>query len=579
MIDRLMPKNFLLPAVSILNALGARGAWLVVAIVGLAAPPRMAAAEPMTGRATLELQVTVDADALTQSLDDHSLRLDEIERQQVELRRLIETLGEPIPPGAGAGAGTDVGLGVVPVGGFFMFPFSPDSRLVFVAGDGNDANSGFTPDQPLRTPAAGYAKLRDGRPDHLLFRAGDTFTGNLGILRKSGRNADQPMVIGVYDNPNMPDAPRPILLSPEGHWALKNFGDPANHIAFVGLHLVAVHRDPDGPDFNDQSLTPKQWKHAGITMLGDTQNITVQDCRFQYFNFALVFQSNKKSGYAQNIRLHRNIVLDSYGHWDKDIAGHSSGIYAAYIDGLSITQSVFDHNGWNERVRGAGRTKFNHNLYLQYDCTGDTRLTGNIITRGSAHGLQLRAGGVLQDNLFVENPLAFFVGRNKSVVRRNVILHSIDMGPDQDDARGHGFEVLPCVDALIEQNILAQKGGSLEAAAAITVAWEKSYIEWLDGRPSRVTIRDNKIYKWPRYDGREQTIHLSTKPDEFVEQGNVIDGDFPDPKRDVGRYMESIGREASLEAFLDVVRDRPRGQWNPAFAAEAVNAYVREGFE
>ncbi|MEM8739003.1 MAG: hypothetical protein AAGG38_11085 [Planctomycetota bacterium] len=562
------------------------------------------AAQTLTGSATVEVQV--DAGPVTEELDALRDRLDEAEREREELRRLLGTLGAPpdpppgnspeTPPGTPPGTPPDLSAGtpadaVSPPtygsDGFTPITPSADSRVVYVSSSrGSDRNHGLSPDAPLRSVYAGYRRLRHGFPDHLLFFAGDTFAENLGKIDKSGRSAQEPMVFGVYVDPQKPDLPRPIFFSPGESWAFKDFRANGSHLVFRGLHLMAPHRDARRPGFNPLALTPEQWKHSGLRFLGDAQNITVEDCVLELFKFGLVFQSDPDHGLMRNIRLHRVVVADSFGHWDKKIAGHSSGLYAQYIDGLAITDSVFDHNGWNTMVQGAGKTKFNHNLYIQKDCQ-NVAVRRSIMARGASHGLQLRSGGVVEDCLFVGNALAFYVARRPSVVKDNVVMHSADLGEGKADRRGHGIETLPVQSAEITGNIISQKGGTADFAPAIGITWAKGAGRWLDGRPYRVTLVGNRVHAWPRYEGRESAIDITGAAEVQDNRDNQVDrasgGTFDaaqwrEPGRDVAGYAATLGLDASLEAFLMRARQRPRGLWDDRFAAPGVNAYIREGF-
>lgn len=548
--------------------------------------------QTLIGNATVE----IDAAQFIERMNAQDARLDAAERERDALRQAVQSLAQASPPRPDAPAGSILSAptatspaaaeepptSISPLAlatGFTVFPPAADGRTVYVSAQGSDRNHGYTPDVPMRTAQAAYQKLRDGRPDRLLFRAGDVFEGNLGALKKSGRSAAQPMIIGVYENADLPNAPRPVLLSPGGNWAKNDFRHTADYVAFVGLHIIAANRDPRRPGFDAAAMTPDHWNASAITYFGDAQHITIEDCVFEYFKFAIVFQSNKNNGYASEIKLHRNLILNSYGHWDKKIGGHSSGIYAAYLDGLTITENLWDHNGWHPDVPGAKRTKFNHNLYLQDNSTFATEIRGNLISRASAHGLQLRSGGNITDNLFVQNPLGFFTGKFPSVVQHNVVLQSVDMGTDDGEARGHGIEILPCLKATVENNIVSQKRGTLPNAYAIQFSWEKNYTEWLNGRNATGTLKNNKVYNWPRNGGGET---IDVKYGHIEVAGNVIDGNFPDPDRDVASYLKTLGvsaEDASLEAFLDTARTRPRGVWWPAYSATAVNDYIRQGFE
>ena len=55
---------------------------------------------------------------------------------------------------------------------------------------------------------------------------------------------------------------------------------------------------------------------------------------------------------------------------------------------------------------------------------------------------------------------------------------------------------------------------------------------------------------------------------------------FLDPTRSVGRYRDFIEGTtgSSLEDFLNEARQQSKFYWNPAYSAEAVNAYIRAGF-
>ena len=51
-----------------------------------------------------------------------------------------------------------------------------NSRVIYVSSStGSDSNTGLSPNSPLKTIAAGEALLRNGYPDQLLLKAGDTF--------------------------------------------------------------------------------------------------------------------------------------------------------------------------------------------------------------------------------------------------------------------------------------------------------------------------------------------------------------------------------------------------------------------
>ncbi|MEM8737012.1 MAG: right-handed parallel beta-helix repeat-containing protein [Planctomycetota bacterium] len=513
--------------------------------------------------------------------------------QPLEIRKRTITIINPNAPeddgsdvaeddGPGADA-PDFDSGELSATGFTVFKKSADTRVIYVAANGSDSNDGLSTSRPMKTAAAAYQKLRDGKPDWLLFKAGDTFKGNLGTVRKSGRSEKEPMLISTYG-----EGPRPIFLSPDTGWARKEFGTKGDNVAFVGLHLIAVNRDPNRPGFNAQNNPTNVWKQSGIRFLGDAKNVLIEDCILEYFGFGLVFQSDEKHGYARNIKIRRTGVVNSYSHWDKKIGGHSSGMYVNYVDGMLIEECVFDRNGWNPQVSGAGRTKFNHNIYVQRDSKNIT-LRKSILSRAASHGTQLRPGGVIEDSLYVGNALALYVARHESWVRRNVILKSDDLGDGKDDGRGTGIIILPSLHAHVEDNIVSQKAGRLEGSGAVNIVWGKGADEWLGGRDYRVSIRNNKIHDWYfQLGSRRESINIETGSAKIISNtGNQLDKEsggrtnppWIDPDRDIETYMKSIGRPASLDALVQGAVYRPRGQWAKAYSAEAVNQHIRRGFD
>ena len=520
-------------------------------------------------------------------------KFDKVPAGQVEMQTLLRVPGEPIQISkytleltasaddteSTTGEGDYHGL-TLSSDGFTNFTASADTRKVYVAANGNDDNDGLSPQTPLATPAKGYALLRDGYPDWLLFKAGDTFTSGLGTIYKSGRSADQRQVIGVYG-----EGERPLFEISDKFFAYKPFTTSVDNLAVVGLHLISPHRDTRRRDFSPSGMAD-YWHQGGFALLGPASNVLFEDLVIEYFNLGFVLQSDEKHGYQTGMQIRRSSIAHCYGHWDSSIGGHAQGIYASYVNGLEIDECVWDHNGWNPLVDGAIRTKFNHNLYIQSD-SRNVSVTRNIITRGSAHGLQLRPGGVIEDNLFVGNALAFFTGQEASTVRRNVVLQSDDMSGDADGVRGFGIEILPCEHAVVENNIISQKVGSADHGPAIGINWDRQYIERLEGRDYKVTLRDNKIYDWPRFEGRESAVVIDGSAQMLENTRNLVDlasggqEDPPwvDPDRDVECYMESLNRTASLEDFLHAATYRPRGKWSKEFSAEGVNHYIRRGFD
>ena len=116
-----------------------------------------------------------------------------------------------------------------------------------------------------------------------------------------------------------------------------------------------------------------------------------------------------------------------------------------------IEQSVFDHNGWNASISGAGATIFNHNLYLQY--TNGQVIFWEISLRISAtDGVMVRSGGSITNNLFVNDAMGPIIGitpgseptapvLTSAVISDNVILQATDIPSSPTQPRSMGIVV------------------------------------------------------------------------------------------------------------------------------------------
>ncbi|MBW2465132.1 MAG: hypothetical protein JRH11_26015, partial [Deltaproteobacteria bacterium] len=134
-------------------------------------------------------------------------------------------------------------------GGWTTFDLAADSRLIYVSADGDDGNDGLSPETAVATPRRGAELVRDGFPDFLLFRRGDTWRSSLSSDRiarrfKSGRSATERLVISSYGD----SALRP-RFEVEEHF-LDDDGHGRSNLAIVGLAFVSYRKSPGDADFN-----------------------------------------------------------------------------------------------------------------------------------------------------------------------------------------------------------------------------------------------------------------------------------------------------------------------------------------
>jgi len=206
--------------------------------------------------------------------------------------------------------------------------------------------------------------------------------------------------------------------------------------------------------------------------------------------------------------------------------------------GYGISQRLNDADDlsslFNVSAQGSpASTVFNRNMYLAHGF-GNTIVRGNIDSNGASGGLQLRMGGICEDNLFLRNPVSIIVGFTENdpdtvvggTIRRNVILGARDI---DTQAQASGI-VLTSV-----ANVVGGGGPSLINGLEVShniIAHQRLGTESLfgmrvigDGSFQNVTIHNNVIYDWARehwasnnvLDQRGAGIRLWMPPDSDVQ--------------------------------------------------------------
>lgn len=509
--------------------------------------------------------------------------------------------------------------------GWTEFTASPDTRIVYVSSSqGSDSNSGLSESAPKRTVAAGRALMRHGFPDWLLLRRGDTWTEALGHWRICGRSATEPMLISSYG----PSTQRPLLQTGTAHGLNTNLGAGSapsiDHIAIVGLHFQAHLFVGVG--------TPE-----GISWLVGGRNLLIEDCMFERYQNNIVVQGFDATRFDTRIR--RNVIVDSFAT-SAGTAGQ--GLYVSGCNGLLIEENIFDHNGWNESIPGAVPSVFRHGIYLQTGTGSGQNLNvvvrGNIIANSAATGLQLRPGGLCEDNLFLQNPINVLLGGGHNlaeggvdvIFRRNVILDGRDI--DSANRRGWSVNCHNLTSAVITQNIIAH-----QTSGQFPLGVEFNSIGGVG--ISNVTYTNNIVYKWGGVSSlifRGENVNSFTMTGNDMQEPNAVAGSplirhefaasvgaitssgnrfhsslgagfwvsianqsrslndwrtqvgdttstavrttYPDPERTIVTYQTSLGGTGGLTGFMQEARRQSKANWRPAYTAAAANSYFRAGF-
>ncbi|MEO0602539.1 MAG: hypothetical protein AAF211_13940, partial [Myxococcota bacterium] len=408
-------------------------------------------------------------------------------------------------------------------------------RMIYVSdSDGDDSNDGFTEGTAVKTIEHAMSLVRSGMPDWVVLKRGDTFRNQsfnqINDVTTGGPSAQEPFVISSYGSGERPKViPNTVGYGvPDG---LRIWSDNVSNVAIMGIEM-SKPLDAYGGG-------------AGVSILNPVSNIHIEDVRVSGFGANLVFQG-RETDKMDNVVIRRSVVDNSFVDLVAE-DGHSSGMYASHVKGLLIEESVFDHNGWSEQVGGGYPTKFNHNVYIQSD-SEDVVVTDSIIGRGSAAGVQVRPGGTVSGSVFVGNNDAFYLSSGQEDATGLALNNVVTEGSDKQifGARSWGIDLFNNEGYAAVGNIVAN-GPSTAGAALVGT----------DG----AILADNIVYNW------------GNSPDEGLTATNPID-----PDRTISSYHASIGREGSVDAFMEAVSLYGRHHDDPVYDTAAIYDYFEQGF-
>ena len=508
-------------------------------------------------------------------------------------------------------------------GGFSTFDIGAGSQVVYVSSsEGDDNNDGSSPALAVATLARGAELVRDGENDFMLLRRGDVWRGESLGRFKSGQDATHPLVLASYgDSTTLP------RIEVDGQFIDHN-GKARSFVAVVGLEIVSYPKIPGDSEFDGAT-------GGGFRYVGGGQGLLIEGCHLVYGE--VVVQSYDTEHY-DGVEVRRNVIEQSYhvGTCGQNSTYRPSGMYSSHVNNLTIEGNVFDHNGWNEEVSEACATMYNHNMYLNAD---GLVVRDNIIARASSMGIKMRSdatgdaeGLIFENNLLVDGEIGIGIGGNTSeparfsdVTIRNNVFTEIGLGNPTERNFSWMLAVDDNTSATIEGNYflhqpwynnaygIALGGGS---ASDITVSGNTFYA--LRARAlrvkaeagwSNVSVLGNTFVD-PEHDSclvdheggfgavsYANNAYLSSAgSDWFCVDGNrrslsewesasgesgatTWTGSFTDPDRTVSTYAASLGLASNLEAFLEVARQQSRLTWRSDMTANAVNDYIRAGFQ
>lgn len=491
----------------------------------------------------------------------------------------------------------------VPAGGWTNLTPPPGALVKYASSNGS--GTACTESNPCSF-ATGFSQLRDGQPDQLLLKKGDTFNVGQINLTKSSRSMTQYMVIGSYGT-----GARPKIRSGGQTAFFGNVTSVNQGIAIVGLDIQS-----GGIGSNQTS---------GILLFEDWNNVLIEDCYISGFAVNIVIQGIEEFGqpHLDKIKIRRNVIVD----YNNTGSGHTQGMYIARVDDLLMEGNVFDS------PVSPNNTIFSHNVYDHESCGGGHVFIDNISARSEATGIQFRPGGLMQNNLFLANPINAYhgdsAGGGNSTTRShryNVVLDSANV--NSVDQRGVGLTI-GANGILVENNVVAYNAGGTGQGTVCafimtdggTLRGNYVYSWGLPGscdgtgfqfenlggsilsENNRILqTRSGAVWRIPPFNpgggvhrNNQYTVATTCAANNAFsanesgldwnawralagESGSTYAAATPaDPHVRIGEYMAAIGvAPATLDGFMQRARLQSRDAWDERFTAPAVNRWIRQ---
>lgn len=500
-----------------------------------------------------------------------------------------------------------------------------NSRIVYVSTSGDDRSAipynyddfpdMLNPTSPkaYSTIAAAEGQMRDGYPDIMLLKRGDTWSSNWSTWDKSGESATTPMVIGAYGSIG---TKRPKT----GQFRIGS----VNYLVVSDLELDGAERALNAEGAMRHVLLEGLYCPPGP-------------------GHGMAIQNPGANGGIDYLAIRRCVIAGRYRP-----SGSGTYVHGFYIDdaiNLLIEENIIDDNGHDQYDAENNTADMrSHNTYVMLGRNGTENHIWryNISSRASSHGFQCGSGGTIIGNLSVRDAIALQTTREdnwhegfSATVKHNVILHGRDI--NSGTRRGWGILITNANNQTIEDNII---GANDSTGQPYGILARTDYRNGVQMQVRNVSIKDNIVHNWNGNGvvdgelvsfisgGHISNISLSgnklhaTNSDlrvmefsdssEITSSGNNtfysartssewfrLDGSnnntsnykstvsdtsssegqtMPSSGYGITEYLSSVGETATLDSFFTHIRAQRKGNWDTKYTAIPIINFVRAQF-
>jgi hypothetical protein len=341
--------------------------------------------------------------------------------------------------------------------------------------------------------------VTDGEGDQILIAQGTSYRAGLSSMEgKSGYSPMYPTVIESYDPADPTNQAKYGQATGNNRPVLNTGGTTTQMFVFgsVAPKYLAVR----GLDFNPGNV-PDAEISLFATATGTVDYILFENDIFRYT--ALGFNAGNSAGGVRSQKfILRNCSL--YGEYSLTNGVGSQGLYISNVDGITLEDNVFWHNGWkvgasrSDPGSAGGATIFNHPIYAQND-TRNMVARRNVFIDTATDGGNLKGGGTYTQNLSIRNPQAAAAGggTNYNTAAPNgvhiEIAYNAAIGGGQVSTLVQGAydwgwsAVNGTSDSSVHHNVLARSSSGAGPAFITTADFNQ---------PSYAAFHDNISYLW-----------------------------------------------------------------------------------
>lgn len=256
--------------------------------------------------------------------------------------------------------------------------------------------------------------------------------------------------------------------------------------------------------------------------------------------------------------------------------GRTQGLYMGWEShGVLLEGNFFDMNGWQEG--GQQPTMFSHNLYMQHDLE-DVTLRDSIIMRGASFGAQVRSGGFVEDNVFIDNNAQLSVIGGDYKDAGNVGYYSL-LADNLVTSAGHktGINIGASSTGIHDLSALTSYVDNIVAHLADPNGDEtwKIYANRAQSQEEDPFYDDTIVYNWQAYEHPDGWGN-SSNPDRNVEG---LDTGVLDQVTIQNFTAQLLGQQsATIGDLADYLRDQAAGALDDVVDADLIIRFFQEGF-